>query len=321
MGTLYWDLESTFTHCLVKVPYVELTGDLASGVLLSQLAYWFRPTKAGHSRLRVVGKDGRLVLAKQRDDWYSECGITLKQYRRAIKRLEELSLVKVTVEGFAGSRTTHIWLDVPLLEQLMIGVSGTKGPIDTGPKGPQQKAQRAHPYIYTETLTEKHPEEQKEKDVQGKTLAEVLTDLKQTKPVEGSNVKAMTMLWKKRMSLYTPEYVKELTGMEKGMLKHVHSALGEKAIVVLDAVLSDWSAFAKAVSEEKGVNIPLTPSCALFAKHYEIGLQLIAPVKSKETSPEVIVVKPFNLGHTDEQKATVNDVTATLEALSLLKNK
>ncbi len=68
--------------------YVDMTGDLLSGILLGQIVYWHLPSKDGRSKLRVQ-KEGKLWLAKGRADWYDEIRITPKQFDRAIKILVE----------------------------------------------------------------------------------------------------------------------------------------------------------------------------------------------------------------------------------------
>jgi hypothetical protein len=317
MNEGYWEFEKGLPHCLVKVAYVELTGDLASGVLLSQLVYWFKPAKNGQPRLKVMNAKGELVLAKRREDWYSECGITLKQYKRAIKTLQDLGLVRVTHAQFNGAPTTHIWLDVPLLSQLVAGGSiGPKGTVPLGPKGPNDWAQKDQSLIYTEITAGTTA-------VTEKTAAEILKDFqgKTKKGIEGIGFNSMVMLWKKRMSLYTPNFVKELTGVEKGQLKHAYKTLGEDALPVLDRVLSDWGEFANAVAVEKNEQVSKLPTCGSFCKHFEIGLHLLKTPKKAPVAPSVILVKPNNLGHTSEQPVTQEDIAATLQMLKALQGK
>ena len=313
MGEWYWGFEKSLPHCLVKVAYVNLTGDLASGVLLSQLAYWFRPTKTGQSRLKVISTSGRLVVAKRHEDWARECGLTARQVRYALRKLEDLDLVQVTVERFNGAPTTHIWLNLDVLKEKIGGVveEGSWADVFGQSVNNENDNLSQTTNIYTENTAETA---MNSKDVL-KSFQE------KTKQVTGSGVQAMTMLWKKRMVLYTEGFVKDLTGEEKGMLKHVHNALGEKAITVLDRVLSDWSEFANEVVAQKGQTISAVPTCASFCKHYEIGLQLVATQKKEPTGPMVVIVKPNNAGHTPEDKPTEEDIAATLEALQALKSK
>jgi len=87
--------------------YVDITGDLISGSLLSQIVFWHLPTKEGKEKLKVR-KNGQLWLVKSREDWWDEIRITPKQYDRAIKNLQERGLVEVSLFKFNGAPTIHI---------------------------------------------------------------------------------------------------------------------------------------------------------------------------------------------------------------------
>lgn len=63
--------------------YIDITGDLIAGTLLSQIMYWFAD---GKNRVSIY-KDGHYWIAKRREDWMSEIRITQKQYDCAIKKL------------------------------------------------------------------------------------------------------------------------------------------------------------------------------------------------------------------------------------------
>lgn len=93
-----------------EMTYVDMTGDLISGLLLSQIVYWFTPDKNGKSKLRVTYK-GKKALAKSRNEWFEEIRITEKQYDKAIKRLEELKIVEVVNSMFNAKRTPFIMLN------------------------------------------------------------------------------------------------------------------------------------------------------------------------------------------------------------------
>lgn len=91
----------------VKMVYIDITGDLIAGILLSQIIYWNLPSKEGKSKLKVNYK-GRKGIAKGRNEWWDEIRITPKQYDRAIKILKELELVEVKNTMFNAKRTPVI---------------------------------------------------------------------------------------------------------------------------------------------------------------------------------------------------------------------
>jgi hypothetical protein len=88
--------------------YIDMAGgDLASGILLSQLVYWHTPNPQGHSRLRIK-KDGHWWLAKKRLDWWHECRLTPKQFDRASQFLERLGIIVIRNYRFDGSPMKHL---------------------------------------------------------------------------------------------------------------------------------------------------------------------------------------------------------------------
>ena len=97
----------------VKRCYIDLAGDLVSGILLSQIIYWFLPGEKG-SKLRVE-QAGYQWIAKARTEWWGECRITRHQYIRSIKILRDKDLVFTATYKFAGRPVAHVRLNLPAL--------------------------------------------------------------------------------------------------------------------------------------------------------------------------------------------------------------
>lgn len=116
---LLWEKTSRDTIDFKRI-YIDVTGDLITGLLLSQIIYWHLPDDKGKSKLRVHRK-GRYWLAKQRTDWWDEVRITPKQYDRAITRLAGLGIIEVENSMFNGKKTPciHLYQDnlIQLLEE------------------------------------------------------------------------------------------------------------------------------------------------------------------------------------------------------------
>ena len=94
----------------VKKIYIDMAGDILTGILLSQIVYWHLPNKQGQSKLRVL-KCGHAWLVKKRDDWWEECRLTPRQVDRAIKSLAEQHLIVTSVRKFNGAPTLHVRID------------------------------------------------------------------------------------------------------------------------------------------------------------------------------------------------------------------
>lgn len=90
--------------------YVDITGDLIAGLVLSQIIYWHMPKSNGESRLKVI-HDNKYWLARQYSDWYNEVRITKDQANRAIQILVDKGLVEKKVYKFNGMATVHLRLN------------------------------------------------------------------------------------------------------------------------------------------------------------------------------------------------------------------
>lgn len=136
----------------VKRLYIDIAGDLVAGILLSQIVYWHLPSQRnGQSKLKVQ-KDGKLWLAKGRNEWWDECRISVKQFDRAIGILIEKGIVEKQTFKFNGSPTIHLRL-VPEVLMGYIKQQLTRGENGNSPKGKIQIDQtgRSITEITTET--------------------------------------------------------------------------------------------------------------------------------------------------------------------------
>ncbi|QIN95208.1 hypothetical protein DLP3_045 [Stenotrophomonas phage vB_SmaS_DLP_3] len=270
---------------MLRPLYVAIGGDLATGLLLSQLVYWFKPGKTGKSKLSIV-RDGRKWLAKAREEMCRETGLTLKQYKRAITVLADLELVQVERHLFAGKVTPHIWLDEErlALAAKSIGPKGANPNDAKGPIGWDQKDQSCMDPLgpnITEIKTTKNkdydmhasvPDQQGQES--GMKASEVLAQKKggQFPDTSGGNA----MRWKARMST---EYgfQKDLTLKDRAMIKQLMASAKEKTPDLIDYVLQHWMKFASYVKQQAGFStVPLSPSLGFVVKHVDHGLQLIA---------------------------------------------
>ncbi len=102
---------------LVRARYTEIFG-AAAGTLLSQIVYWFKPGAFGKSKL-TISKNDRLWLAKRRQDWADECGLSPRQYDTAVSRLISEGVVEKRVWRFRGNPTVHLHLNEARLNYLL----------------------------------------------------------------------------------------------------------------------------------------------------------------------------------------------------------
>ena len=173
---LFWESSSRDTIDF-KMVYVDIAnGDLVSGLLLSQIIYWFLPSKSNESKLTET--NGVKQLIKKRGDWYNEIRISEKQYDRAVGILENLGLIKVELKKsnyYDGAPVPHIQLNFDVLIDLLNNQREksilTKGENQSSPKGKinvPQKEKTDIPQTAKSIDTETTPE----------TTTKIITEIK-----------------------------------------------------------------------------------------------------------------------------------------------
>lgn len=153
----------------VKRVYIDIADDLVSGILLSQIVYWFLPKDSGESKLTVFRED-RYWIAKSRDDWWNECRITTKQFDRSSSLLEDLGFIQTRVFKFNGLAVKHISLNLEIVF-LRVKALLTKGQKQLNyPKVNPAIPQRVNPYKEAETTTKNTSENTNPNLVEGFSL-------------------------------------------------------------------------------------------------------------------------------------------------------
>lgn len=294
----------------VRPLFVKLCGDLATGALLSQLAYWCAPGKNGKSKL-TISVDDHLWLAKSREDICAESCITLQQYKRAIKILVDKGFVVTRVKLYGGKVTPHFRIVESAVEQA-IGLNHTdplecKAPINkcessqspleciapniTESESSQEQTTNMH------TLGEpKTPEQIAETLAWLDSLSKPIPQMASwTKPPPepplptASEILAskksklwpntpggIALRWKSRMATMYG-YQKELTLKERAMLKMILTTAGESTGDLIDFATQNWPKIAGYVKKQAGLSIaPTAPDLGFLVKHVDKALQLIA---------------------------------------------
>ena len=130
---LRWE-QSTRDTIDVKKMYIDMAGDLVSGILLSQIVFWHLPDRKGKTKLRVE-QNGYRWLVKKREDWWDEVRITPKQFDRSIKILRDDEGIVITeIHKYNNSPTIHIRINEDEFLQ-RVNLKLTKGEFQNLPKG------------------------------------------------------------------------------------------------------------------------------------------------------------------------------------------
>ena len=118
LWALFLAWETASRDCIdVKRLYIDMAGDLVSGVLLSQILYWHLPMTTGNE-LRMIAHgcgvrhEDKWWLVKKREDWWEECRITPKQFDRSSDVLIKKDYISIKRFHFHGLPTIHLHLHV-----------------------------------------------------------------------------------------------------------------------------------------------------------------------------------------------------------------
>ena len=103
---LIWERQSKDTIDFKKV-YVDMAGDLLAGLLLSQIVFWYLPTKDGGNKLRIQ-REGEYWIAKRREDWWDEVRLAPREVDKSLEKLRAAGIIETRVWKFGGMPTTHV---------------------------------------------------------------------------------------------------------------------------------------------------------------------------------------------------------------------
>lgn len=265
---------------LFRPAYFDAVGDVNAALLMSQIHYWYLPDKTGKSKLRVY-KRGHWWLVKSHDDWFAECRLTRRQVDRALAILVEAKLVQVEIHRFGGVPTRHIIC--PQLAAIPLQDRDTFAPISASGCTPMCNPLPALGQSLTETTAETIESSELSEGGAMATAKEILQGI-QAGSTKAVGFAAVTIQWKKSMSaLLDGGFVKPLTAVEQGQLKHVYRELHEKTVPVLRWAIENWQKFAMEAAAKKGIAAaPQQPVPGFFLQHYEVAVQLIAEAAQKQ---------------------------------------
>lgn len=93
-----------------KKIYVDMANDLNAGLVLSEIVYWYLPSRGKTTNKLRVKKEGKLWIACRRYEWWDRTRMSPKMIDRALVILKECGLIEQKNFAFNGERTVHIRL-------------------------------------------------------------------------------------------------------------------------------------------------------------------------------------------------------------------
>lgn len=102
----------------IQKSYFLATKDLVAAILLTQIYYWFSVSRHTKKVRASIERNGRLWIAKKREDWLDECCISPKQFDRGIKILEDKGFVVCSIFRFGADAVKHISLNYDRIAEI-----------------------------------------------------------------------------------------------------------------------------------------------------------------------------------------------------------
>lgn len=246
---------------------IALTGSTNAAILLSQIMYWHRGSK-----LRVR-RDGHLWLAKSRQDMCGETGLSLEQYKHAIKVLARKGLV-VLERGMFNNRVTPY---------IRLGGKSLNGRVKNPQPIEEFDANLVRTEITTET-THRLPAASGGGPVKASEVQQRLQAKRDEVPTTlvVKSAAALASWWQRLVPRYNTMpvlpgglKVKPLTRGEYGMLSHYIRTVGSAdSYSVMLYCVSHWSRFRLEVQQKKGESVPEWPRVAFLLKHYDVAIHM-----------------------------------------------
>lgn len=109
---LRWEAHSRDTIDFKKI-YVDIAGDLNAGLMLSELMYWYLPSKNSEQNKLRVTRDKHQWVAVHRYEWWERIRISPDQADRALGLLVKKQLVIKTRYKFANEVCVHVRINEP----------------------------------------------------------------------------------------------------------------------------------------------------------------------------------------------------------------
>lgn len=260
--------------------FIHALSDVGAGLLLSRLVFWFSPNKKGDSKVKVK-KEGKFWVAKTRQEWGTEIGLTPKQFDRACGVLETHGLIESKVMIFSGRKAVHLSLQLAALEGF-VSSQKVKMHIDQMgicmfPKGQYDIHIDLTHRQHVKTSNGVATPQTMDSNEALKTLQE------KYKPSAGfklthvvKNTQELASWWMKFVPYFYDMKVKPLTNKELGQLKLFMSNLGkDHAYTVMLLCVRHWEDFVLAVKDTKGENTAKVPHIGALLKHWDAAFTLV----------------------------------------------
>lgn len=336
----------------LHAPYMRTFKDVAVAVLCSQIHYWYAPSKNGKTKLRVK-REGTFWIAKSRQEWSDETGLTDAQVKRALNVLADRGVIEKMLWKFSGAPTIHVRALTPQWGMLKAGeylVSFSEASAMSEPDphtlAPDAGSEALHnlALVTDDQSITKITQEKTQKntsDIKASNDAGLLLSKKQNKPegqkkiqqvdpVDVGVVISTAEIWQQLAEKYAHEYGESvaLNKKEVAQLNLLTGQLKDRTEQVLGKVFERWVKFGKyAKAKYSAFPIPEVPTTGFVLKYPNAALNFWLSETDKTDVPAVEPVssglqssehQPVKLSLMEEDK-DVDDKPITLVELLAMK--
>lgn len=286
---------------------VKNTPHLGAAVLLYRICFW-------HGKGQAKA-NGRTWIAKRREEWQHETGLTTDQTKKAFKALVDMSHIEVEQHFFGGRKMPFVRLlprgltviaecrKAPqLVPESTTASAGKHHTQQGGTQGDTQGGTSGNPFgIAGEELAiiddipvaePDHPDyAHPSKEADMANIADTLKNTKKKPVKKGQTTTPFHSVWSKAVAEVTGEYQVPLTQKKKGQLRHFEKACPKgKAELVALTIIENWHLFTKTVKAATGqFTLPSKPSIDFALKHVQ---HAVAYWISQENPDDAVWVEP-----------------------------
>lgn len=285
---------------------VKATHSLPAAILLYRICYWQTHAK--------VERKGHVWIAKAREEWMVETGLSLQQYKRSVSELRSLNLVETEKHYFRQRQVTYTRLlsrgkmllsgheisleadDALAQNQADVGLEieptqgsisshsyeqgdtkgDTKGDTSAGPAGHGEKTPIA------DDCTPGYGADGKEAETVSSIADKLKSPTKKPKSLTGKP-DTLPEVWLKVRAEQTGTFQPPMTAVKKGQLKHLEKFCPPgKAEEIMVYIMKEWAMFVGMVKSSAGINnVPAEPIPGFLLTHVAIAIQFWETMTSK----------------------------------------
>jgi hypothetical protein len=292
-------------------------GHAHAALLLMRILFWMPRATVRHG--------GYTFVAKSREEWAVEAGISFDQCKRAMAVLCSLGLVATEQHKFGGRNITHVRVTGRALALLPAAAERcTSAPLSTRRYDRERQQGEDGVLAHAGGLGT-----DSSRDSGRKNSAQPQSGLHPAEPgkpckaeakfsteggVNPDSIAALEEIWQSGVAESYGGFVPSWTSKERGQMGHFRKVCPpDAAVPVLEACLGDWALFAAMAKSDAGAwNLPSRPTVGFLVKYAGVAVNLWQ-AKTKPKVPPTPKLKPQQTSAPSVEKPAPGEEKVSLE--------